>query len=61
MKINLTKETIGIICDTLKNRQHALKSQLEYGIPCGKVNPNKKEDIEKKLFSIKKALKELEI
>ena len=56
MEINLSMESINTIYETLKGRQHNLKWWLEVKLPNGKVNPDKKEEIEQELEKVKDAL-----
>lgn len=56
MKINLSMETINTVCKALRSEKHSLKWQLEISLPNGKVNPDKKEEIEQKLAEVENAL-----
>ena len=56
MEINLSMETINTIYETLKNTRHSLKWWLEVSLPNGKVNPDKKEEMEQKLAEVEDAL-----
>lgn len=56
MVINLSEETIKTAYNALRSSRNVLKSQLEFGIPAKKVNPNKKEIIEHQLEEVEDAL-----
>lgn len=56
MEINLSEEVINTVCNSLRSSKQGLKSQLEYGIPNKKVNPNRKEIIEHQLEEVEDAL-----
>lgn len=56
MEINLSVETIETACNALRSSRNHLKWQLEVDIPCGKVNPNRKEIIEHQLEEVEDAL-----
>lgn len=60
MEINLSKETINTVYEALSNKKHSLKWWLEVSLPNGKVNPDKKEEMEQKLAEVEKALQVFE-
>ena len=56
MEINLSMETINTVYKALKSERHGLKWWLEVSLPNGKVNPDKKEEMENKLAEVEDAL-----
>lgn len=60
MEINLSKETINTVYEVLNSKRHSLKWWLEVSLPNGKVNPDKKEEIEQKLTEVNEALQVFE-
>lgn len=56
MEINLSMETINTVCRALRSQRHELKWWLEVSLPNGKVNPDKKEEMEQKLIEVEEAL-----
>lgn len=60
MEINLSKETINTVYEVLSSKKHSLKWWLEVSLPNGKVNPDKKEEMEQKLTEVEKALQVFE-
>ena len=56
MEINLSAEVIKTAYNSLRDSRHILKNQLEFGIPNGKVNSNRKGIIECQLAEVEDAL-----
>ena len=60
MEINLSNKIVNTVCNSLKNSEKGLKHQLEIGIPCGKVNLDRKGIIEQQLAEVEEALQVFE-
>lgn len=60
MEINLSKEIINTVYEVLNSKRHNLKWWLEVSLPNGKVNPDKKEEMEQKLYEVENALQVFE-
>lgn len=60
MIINLSNEVINTVCISLNDSRRHLEWQLNHGIPCGKVNLDKKEIIQNNLADVNEALQVFE-
>lgn len=60
MQINLSEETIKTVKRVLKSEQKSILWCLEVSLPNGKVNPNKKEEMEQRLLEVEDALQVFE-
>ena len=60
MEINVSMENIRVVCDALRSTKNHLEWQLEYGIPNGKVNFDRKEIIQNQLAEVREALRVFE-
>lgn len=56
MEINLSKEVITTVYNSLRSSKQTLKWQLEVSIPNGKVNSSRKEIVEHQLAEVESAL-----
>jgi len=60
MNINLSNEVINTVLNSLDSTKKHLEWQLNFGIPCGKVNFDKKEIIQNNLADVNEALQVFE-
>ena len=54
--MNISSEVIKTACKSLRESQEHMKWQLTVSLPNGKLNPDRKEIIERQLEEVEKAL-----
>ena len=54
--MNISPEVIKTACKSLRDSREHFKWQLMVSLPAGKVNPSRKEIIERQLEEVEKAL-----